>query len=228
MGSVPILTPSGDNDPQIEPVQTFRHYHYCDACGSFDLESWESVARAPLERSRARLAALALYATPLVLVPAWHATGAVLPLSLVALVLMGIAVQQVLKSLPFEPLRTSGWLRTCWRFALGAGLWFLLLALAEGLSWLLTPGAVALVGGLVVAGALTRRAALAARWRILGVRCRQCAATYAHGAPFFADLDANPRGFAPADIPRPLHRVLYSLGRSVDTPTAEPPGRLPP
>lgn len=33
MGSVAILTTSGDNDPEFEPVQPYRHYLYCDGAG---------------------------------------------------------------------------------------------------------------------------------------------------------------------------------------------------
>ena len=40
MGSVPHLYTTGDNDPEIEPVQYYRHYLYCDDCGSFDLGTW--------------------------------------------------------------------------------------------------------------------------------------------------------------------------------------------
>ena len=38
MGSVPHLYTTGDNDPEVEPVQEYRYYRYCDACGSFNLE----------------------------------------------------------------------------------------------------------------------------------------------------------------------------------------------
>ena len=227
MGSVAILTTSGDNDPPIEPVQSFRHYLYCDACGSFDLGLWESAERASIERHRARLASLALYASPLVVVPVWRTTVPVFPLSWLFLVAMGIGIQRVLKSLPFKALRSSGWVRASWRFALGAGLWFGLVALAEGLSQLLPAGWVALLGGLLVAGALGWRAALSARIETLGLRCRQCAATYGNGTPFFADLDANPRGLTEADVPLPLWRLQHREGRYVGPAHAEPPSRLP-
>ena len=52
MGSVAVLTTSGDNDPELEPVQSYRHYLYCDACGSFDLVPWEAGDRAQMERRR--------------------------------------------------------------------------------------------------------------------------------------------------------------------------------
>ena len=56
MGSIAVLTTSGDNDPEIHPVQSYRHYLYCDACGSFDLDAnprglTESDVPRPLGRS---------------------------------------------------------------------------------------------------------------------------------------------------------------------------------
>jgi len=56
VGSVAVLTTSGDNDPELEPVQSYRHYLYCDACGSFDLVPWEAGDRAQMERRRHWLA----------------------------------------------------------------------------------------------------------------------------------------------------------------------------
>jgi hypothetical protein len=63
MGSVSHLYTTGDNDPEIEPQQYYRHYMYCDACGSFDLNHWDSVdSSAPAsESTRKRLATAALY-----------------------------------------------------------------------------------------------------------------------------------------------------------------------
>jgi len=40
MASVTDLTTTGDNDPEIFPVQYYRHYMYCDRCGSFQIEPW--------------------------------------------------------------------------------------------------------------------------------------------------------------------------------------------
>jgi len=40
MGSVSVLTSTGDNDPEIYPTDYYRHYLYCDQCGSFDLKLW--------------------------------------------------------------------------------------------------------------------------------------------------------------------------------------------
>lgn len=227
MGSVPVLTTSGDNDPEIEPVQSFRHYLYCDSCGSFDLSLWESGDRTALEWLRARLASVALYATSLIAVPVWRMTGSALPLWLFALVAMGIGLQQVLKSLPFEPLRRSGWVGASWRLALRAALWSVHLALAEALSRVLPPAWVATIGGVIVAGALVLRAGVAPRVRTLGLQCRQCGATYAFGTPFFADIDANPRGLTEADLPGPLWRLEYVAGRYVGPAPAAAARRLP-
>ncbi|MCP9767894.1 hypothetical protein EGI22_08215 [Lacihabitans sp. LS3-19] len=40
MGNVKHLTATGDNDADIYPRKYFRHYMYCDRCGSFDLKLW--------------------------------------------------------------------------------------------------------------------------------------------------------------------------------------------
>ena len=57
MGSVPDIYTTGDNDPEIEPVQYYRHYLYCDACGSFELDSWiVPDNHGILEKTRQRLA----------------------------------------------------------------------------------------------------------------------------------------------------------------------------
>lgn len=40
MGSVRDLYTTGDNDPEIHPRSYYRHYLYCDGCGSFELEPW--------------------------------------------------------------------------------------------------------------------------------------------------------------------------------------------
>lgn len=40
MGSVKDITVTGDNDPEIYPVEYYRHYMYCDKCGSFDIKAW--------------------------------------------------------------------------------------------------------------------------------------------------------------------------------------------
>ncbi|MCF8243830.1 MAG: hypothetical protein K9J37_02060 [Saprospiraceae bacterium] len=40
MGSVKSLTTTGDNDPELFPEEYYRHYMYCDDCGSFKIEPW--------------------------------------------------------------------------------------------------------------------------------------------------------------------------------------------
>ena len=61
MGSVRDLYTTGDNDPEIEPVQYYRHYLYCDACGSFELDPWTAPGEVErVERKRHRLAMAAL------------------------------------------------------------------------------------------------------------------------------------------------------------------------
>ena len=61
MGSVRDLYTTGDNDPEIEPMQYYRHYLYCDACGSFQLDPWTVPAELEkTERTRHRLAMAAL------------------------------------------------------------------------------------------------------------------------------------------------------------------------
>jgi len=63
MGSVPDLYTTGDNDAEIEPDSYYRHYLYCDECGSFDLDSWIAPDNhEALEASRRRLRNVALLA----------------------------------------------------------------------------------------------------------------------------------------------------------------------
>ncbi len=40
MGSVKSLTTTGDNDPELFPEEYYRHYMYCDDCGSFKIVPW--------------------------------------------------------------------------------------------------------------------------------------------------------------------------------------------
>lgn len=44
MGFAARLTTTGDNDPEISPIQYYRHYAYCDACASFRLKRWTEPA----------------------------------------------------------------------------------------------------------------------------------------------------------------------------------------
>jgi hypothetical protein len=67
MGSVRELYTTGDNDPEIEPVRYYRHYLYCDACGSFDLQPWQTPQDEARERTRHTLAMVAVFCSLLVL-----------------------------------------------------------------------------------------------------------------------------------------------------------------
>jgi len=224
MGSVAALTTSVDNDPEIEPVQWYRHYIYCDACGSFDLESWEPADKAELETRRRRPALLALWATPLLAVPAWEATGIALHLSLLAYFAIAMAFTLLLfgwlwgRAWPFAGLR---------RFVLRGIPWFAAFVVAEWLCGLLPCWAVAAAGAIVLAVALAWRAALPAPVDSLGMCCRECGATYGHQTAFFNDLDANPRGLVESDVPLPLGSSPFVEGRYVGPAPAEQPSRLP-
>lgn len=224
MGSVAVLTTSGDNDPELEPVQSYRHYLYCDACGSFDLVPWESGNRAEVERRRRRLAGVALWATPLLLVPAWEATGIALSLSLLTYFAIGLTFVLVLLGWLW---RTSWPIAGRWRLVVPAIPWFFAFLVAEWLCGLLPCWGVAAAGAVVLAVALAWRAALLARIESLGLRCRECGATYGHQTAFFSDLDANPRGLTENDVPRPLGSSPFEEGRFVGPAPAEHQSRLP-
>ena len=99
MGSVPILTTTGDNDPEIFPVRYYRHYLYCDVCGSFELDPWMSPDNwKSLETTRRRLGRAALLVLPIV------AVGALLyppwPVLLVGAIVIGglLVTRQALDS----------------------------------------------------------------------------------------------------------------------------------
>lgn len=238
MGSVPDLYTSGDNDPEIEPVRYYRHYLYCDACGSFALDAWmapENHER--LERTRRRLAQAALLSLAVVLASAWLVLGLLpSPAFLVALV-AGIAL--ALLAWPIVWRAVWGWPAVTaplaaswraaepvagrWRFFKATLLWLLVVSTVEWFANQLFPASLVLVTSLiVVVGLLVVRGVLGSKIEYVGLRCRQCAATYAHGTPFFTNLDANPRNLAPADVPRPLGSSHFLRGKSVDyKPSAE-------
>jgi hypothetical protein len=213
MGSVAVLTTSGDNDPELEPVQSYRHYLYCDACGSFDLERWETAGRAELESRRRRLASVALWATPLLLVPAWEKTGIVLHVSLLVAFAIGIAFALVLFAWLWGLTER---IPARWRFVVRWVPWLAAFLGAESLCEFLPGWGLAAAGAVVVAVALARRAALAGRIESLGLRCRGCSATYGHQTAFFQDLEANPRGLTVSDVPRPLGRSPFLPGKTVE------------
>ncbi len=224
MGSIAVLTTSGDNDPELEPVQSYRHYLYCDACGSFDLEPWETAGSAEIETQGRRLASVALWATPLLVVPAWEATGIGFHLSLLVYFAIGIALALVL----------FGWLwgvteriPARWRFVVRGIPWFAMVLGAEWLCGFLPCWGMAAAGAVVIAVALAWRGDLLSRIESLGLRCRGCGATYGHRTAFFRDLEANPRGLTASDVPRPLGRSPFLKGKTVGPAPAVHPHRLP-
>lgn len=231
MGSVPELYISGDNDPEIDPVQYYRHYLYCDACSSFELVSWmKPDHHEQLEKRRQQLAKAALFATPFVLVPGWLALGLVPSLAFLAVLATGIVLSLVFRGLLLKALGgVNDYLATRWGLLKAALPWLVVVVVAQ---WLATdfflPHWVTLIAGLIlVVGLLAWREFLGSRIESLGMRCRPCGATYAHGTAFFTNLDANPRGLTVADVPRPLGSSYFEVGASVDYQAPEPRSRLP-
>jgi hypothetical protein len=97
MGSVRSLYTTGDNDPEIEPVQLYRHYLYCDACGSFDLQSLQTPQDEARKRKRRRLAQIAILSSMLVVVSGWRALNLVPSLPVLAFLPVGIALLLVFR-----------------------------------------------------------------------------------------------------------------------------------
>jgi hypothetical protein len=221
VGSVPSLYTTGDNDPEIEPTQYYRHYFYCDECGAFELAPWvEPESHQRIERFRRRLGMTAACATVLWVTAGWLALG--LPpmaLSFVLITIFGVALYLALRSLavfrlPGGRAEISDRWSQVWEVlpwaagTLGAEI---LVLVAPWQYWVS-----ALAGAVLVAGLLIWRAVLGERIRVVGVRCRECGATYSSGSPLLADLEANPRGLAEADVPRPLGSSYFRVGRSVE------------
>ncbi len=212
MGSVRDLYTTGDNDPEIEPVQYYRHYLYCDACGSFELDPWTLPPELErVERKRHRLAMAALIASPLVVV----SLGSVLGLVLSPIVLLALAAGMVIAPVLRGWVSKEGAVKR-WRFVKGSLLAIPMLWLADALMGDVLPPWLMLVGGaILVAGLLVARGLVDASRVYAGLRCRRCDATYAYGTPLFTDLDANPRHLSVADVPRPLGSSPFQRGASV-------------
>jgi hypothetical protein len=206
MGSVRDLYTTGDNDPQIEPVRYYRHYLYCDACGSFDLHSWQTPHDEARERTRRTLAMVAVFALLLVVVSGWYALDLVPSPSILVYLVAGLALHQIL----WRFLRNMVWgldlsnATRWWFFRRAAVLFLVVVALERLATELLSPLLGLLVGGIAVAGSLLWRWLLDPKVEHFGMRCTQCGATYESGTLFFTDLEANPRGLVLGDVPRPL------------------------
>lgn len=226
MGCVPDLYTTGDNDPELESVQYYRHYLYCDACGSFELDPWitpDDSGR--LETTRRRLANVALFLIPVAVVSGWEALGFFVSPTFLLVFALAIVISPPLRIIP-ELFRAE---RDSWRlrFAKGTLLLLPLVAITELLASDLIPSAwlLLLVTLIVITGLLISRAVIGSKIQYVGMRCRQCAATYVYGTPFFTDLDANPRKLTMDVVPRPLGSSPFQRGASVEMEKEPPPKR---
>jgi hypothetical protein len=115
-----------------------------------------------------------------------------------------------------------------WRFTKTALLWLPAVAVTGFFAGdLPSRSLVFFIGLIVVVGLLVARGVLGSKIEHVGMRCRQCGATYANGTPFFTDLDANPRQLTLAEVPRPLGSSPFSRGKSVAYEPPKSQSRLP-
>lgn len=228
MGSVPDLYTTGDNDPQIEPEQYYRHYLYCDACGSFELDPWQRPEDTQgIEKTRRRLASAAVVSLVVAAVAGWTALVSFPSPAILLLLAAGMAIPPVVWRLGLKADTGSG--LTPWRFVRGVLLWLPLVAASGWLAdEVLSPWGMVTAALLVFVGLMLTRSVSASKIQYRGNRCRACGATYAFGTAFFTDLAANPRQLTVADVPRPLGRSPFEIGKSVAGKPSPPPGRLPP
>lgn len=219
MGSVASVYTTGDNDPELEPTQYYRHYFYCDQCGSFDLVPWEEPANhEDLEASRHRLAKAASYVALALVLAASLVLGFGPGLSFGVVTVFGIALYVAIRGLALvgtdEGRRVIadrwGVVGTLLPWALAALAAEALILVAPWRYWIS-----ALALGILLVGLLLARAGLGSKIEVRGRRCRTCGATYRHGSPFFTDLEANPRGFTEDDVPRPLGSSYFQTGRAL-------------
>lgn len=217
MGSVPHLYTTGDNDPELEPVQYYRHYLYCDACGSFELDPWLAADNPrAIEKRRHRLAVAATFSLPLVLIPVWELLG------LFSLFFLTLAIAGFLGNALYRGYMSD------WSLLRDVLLWLPFVAVAELITLVVFPPQVVLVAGAVVILALLAvRSRLAAGLESRGLSCRRCGATYAYGSPLFTDLDANPRGLELDQVPRPLGVTPFETGKHVGPAPAHSVSQLP-
>lgn len=217
MGSVPHLYTTGDNDPEIEPVSYFRHYMYCDACGAFELEPW-TEAKAPSGAARMRTwpGSLGLASLAVTVAAGWTALVSYPPLSLLLAVAAALTMARSVQRLVGPQRREA--LGNLWSAAKLVVPILLLVALVEIAAGVVSPWPLLVIGLIGVPVALGLEQALGPSSTPKGLRCRPCGATYAHGTRFFTDLDSNPRGLPLSDVPRPLGRSLFLVGKSAAAP----------
>ena len=225
MGSVRDLYTTGDNDPEIQPTQCYRHYLYCDACGSFDLTSWEKADSEAMDRTRGKLGAAALYLSPLAAVPAWGIMGFVLSLSFFLTLTAGIALALILWG--FLLFRSNEPFGALWRLSKQAILWLLIVGAVELVSEDLPQWPAFAFGVIVVSALLAWRGHLGSKIQSLGMRCKECDATYPYGSDFFTDLEANPRNLTISEVPRPLAVSHFETGEYVGEAPVDTTSRLP-
>ncbi len=214
MGSVPDIYTTGDNDPELFPVSYYRHYLYCDACGSFSLEHWQKSDPKGFERDRQLYGKAAWLALPLVVVPIWILLGFVFSLESVLLLAAGMVISPLLRRLFDRKASAGRWRFVKWVVLVAVPLIWLVGEITPALvsPWLVLGAGVLLIGVLLLA-----RLAKEQGGEILGYRCRDCGATYANGSSFFTDIDANPRQLKVEDVPRPLGYSFFVVGKSVET-----------
>lgn len=214
MGSVRDLYTTGDNDPQIETEQYYRHYLYCDACGSFELAPWTRGDRESGERKRHLWAMAALTLSPLVVVALWSAFGLVLSPVLLLALAAGMVIAPVLRGWVSRESAARRWRFVKWALpAIG-----MLLVAAELVPAILPPWPMLGGGALLIALLLLAREWVKPSFDYLGLTCRRCGATYASGSPFFTELGANPRQLKVEDVPRPLGSSPFERGESEPSP----------
>lgn len=214
MGSVPHIYTTGDNDPEIEPVSYYRHYLYCDACGSFALEHWQKTDPKGFERDRQLYGKAAWLALPLVVVPLWILLGFVFSLESILMVAAAMVISPLLRRLLDRKASAGRWGFVKWVVLIAVPLVWLV---GEITPAILSPWLVLAAGALLIGALLLARMAKETSGEFLGHRCRDCGATYAYGSAFFTNLEANPRDLKIEDVPRPLGSSLFERGKSVET-----------
>ncbi len=211
MGSVRDIYTTGDNDPEIEPVSHYRHYLYCDACGSFDLMPWASRESEAAARTQARPEQAALIVAGFVVLAAWSAFAVFPSLSLILVLAAALVLGPPLRALFGEAGR-----KRRWRFIAMLCTAIALAFLEELLGGVVSPSQMLMAGTAGVVGLLVASWKAGADVQYLGMQCRQCQATYANGTTFFSDLGRNPRQFQVSDVPRPLGISPFLVGAAVD------------
>ena len=106
MGSVTNLTTTGDNDPEIFPVQYYNHYMYCDNCGSFQIKIWiepeNYLQLQRIDKWLTRLVIIAVLATLLAAVIALMGLPLLFVISLLVLIGAAVALNRVKERIQYR------------------------------------------------------------------------------------------------------------------------------